>query len=122
MLFQHTLSNSSSYLNANPTPNDYLYLNGKQNTDQNGLKQNGAMPNITDLYSTVNKLNKSHPKLNTDEEIPAQQAPHVPIYDSTTNLQHQRINSLNNRSKTPGPDTIYFRNTNQAWVIKKFLV
>lgn len=70
------------------------------------------MPNISDLYSTVNKLNKSQPKLNNDEEIPAQQAPHVPIYDSTTNLQHQRINLLNNRSKTPGPDTIYFRNTN----------
>lgn len=84
------------------------------------------------LYSTVNK-SKLQKQLEDDlvneinQNSPQQQ--HLPIYDSTTNIQHQRvIQNLNrfnqqvntnqqqqlitNRSKTPGPDVIYFRNNN----------
>jgi len=121
LLFQH----SSAAAN-----NDYIYLNGSS-LNQKKIINCNTTPTLTSnkvdtLYSTVNNKNNNN---NNNE--------HTPIYDSTTNIQHQRvISNLNkfnqqlvsnqyniqqqqqqqqliaNRSKTPGPDVIYFRNNN----------
>lgn len=143
-------------------PNDYLYLNG--NTQ---APKQSANPHVDQLYSTVSSHRTNKMMLdqldngvntmvisqrpqpvnggstsNGYQSQPAQS--HVPIYDSTTNIQHQRVmhsmkpntlhtggsaavnningggggggtNPLSNRSKTPGPDMIYFRNDLNAY-------
>jgi hypothetical protein len=120
----------------------------------NSTSNNNNNNNPSDLYSAINSKSKPHFDQTDKSAIfhnePINQKPnHVPIYDSTTNIQHQRVqknlskfNNLNkpinpgntntlssingnmnntsmhinqlatNRSKTPGPDTIYFRNNN----------
>jgi hypothetical protein len=122
---------------------------------------NGKQLSYSELYSTVSKSTKSINGMVENEKEPLDsikmqqqqhQVEHTPIYDTTTNLQHQRViqnlNKFNNynhqhqqnqsvqmnmsanqqqqqqqqqfnplvinRSKTPGPDMIYFRNTSTA--------
>jgi hypothetical protein len=139
LLFQHTLA-SSNGVNTN---NDYIFLNENQSQQQKN--------NFNELYSTVNANTKmKEPPINesplmtpqgTNSSI-QQKIVHVPIYDSTTNIQHQKVqqnlnkfnhnhtqnqiygnhqqlynqssmsNGISNRSKTPGPDIIYFHNNN----------
>lgn len=132
VLFQNSLANQNN--------NDYLYLNGTNGHQQNNNKQ--QQNNLNDLYSTVpntrtnptnnNNTNKMDQIDNGNTMIIAQrpqhlqqqpqiQQTHIPIYDSTTNIQHQRVlqnvkphqqqmQAPASRSKTPGPDMIYFRN------------
>ncbi|RNA37967.1 Membrane-associated guanylate WW and PDZ domain-containing 2 [Brachionus plicatilis] len=109
VLFQHTLYDSAPQA-AHTQTNDYIYLNGQSSNKS-----------VNDLYSTVNRK--------PFDQIDAQK--HIPIYDSTTNLQHQRVQQnlnkfqqiqnsqkmnplISNRSKTPGPDMIYFRNNSSS--------
>ena len=106
LLFQHTLGSNST--------NDYIFLNENGVQPQNNNNNNN---NFNELYSTVNQNKK--PDANS-------KVVHVPIYDSTTNIQHQRVqqnlnkfnhshqsaNGVSHRSKTPGPDVIYFHNNN----------
>lgn len=108
VLFQHTLNDSAQQT----LTNDYIYLNGQSNNKS-----------VNDLYSSVNRK--------PFDQIDAEK--HIPIYDSTTNLQHQRVQQnlnkfqqiqnsqkmninplITNRSKTPGPDMIYFRNNSSS--------
>lgn len=144
LLFQHTLNN-----NNNNTGNDYIYLNGNNNNNIKKMPTPNTTPKsiINDnLYSTVNKMKQKQLEDNiilNNEIVTSPPQQHMPIYDSTTNLQHQRViqnlnrfnqhqqqqqiqfnnnninsnNVMNNsqhqlRSKTPGPDVIYFRNNN----------
>ena len=121
-----TTSNGSYQLRSKtPTTDRMLFPNGNQN---DYLYLNGSKPGVDQLYSTVStrSTNKLLDQIdNGVNTMVISQRPqpnhhqHVPIYDATTNIQHQRvINGMkpmppgNNisRSKTPGPDTIYFRN------------
>ena len=134
LLFQHTLASSTSNNNTtnnNGSNGDYIFLNENQNQQKN----------FNELYSTVNKSAKIEQQP-IETTTNGQKIIHVPIYDSTTNLQHQRVqqnlnkfnnhshasnhaqqhqqsmyaqqqqqlNGISNRSKTPGPDIIYFHN------------
>ena len=103
---------SSTAANSDHNHTDYMYLNGAQPTNK--------VSQLSELYSTVNKTTRALADLKTDAENVAPRQNHAPIYDATTNLQHQRlVNNMTkirdsqfvaNRSKTPGPDVIYFRN------------
>lgn len=123
ILFQHTLAESPQKQNGN----DYIYLNGNTN---------GKNYNINELYSTINRKANQQDQLDNSGKIHQSQifenqtttttptTKHIPIYDSTTNIQHQRVQQnlnkfqqqvqinplVTNRSKTPGPEMIYFRN------------
>jgi hypothetical protein len=86
LLFQH----------SNPITHDYIYLNGASHNNNNN--NNNRVEHLIEH--------------------------HIPLYDQTTQIQHQRVvhghkipqssNGINsqfaNRSKTPGPDMIYFKN------------
>ncbi|CAF0715662.1 unnamed protein product [Brachionus calyciflorus] len=119
VLFQHTLNTETPSSKTQMT-NDYIYLNGQTNHQQSNK-------NLNDLYSTINR--KPYDQVDTNNT----DLKHIPIYDSTTNLQHQRVQQnlnkfqqiqntqklthqinplVTNRSKTPGPEMIYFRNNN----------
>jgi hypothetical protein len=141
LLFQHTLA-SSNGPNSN---SDYIFLNENQSQHSKN--------NFNELYSTVNGNAKTKDTIINDSPLPTPQSAsssttqqqkivHVPIYDSTTNIQHQKVqqnlnkfnhnhtqnqiygnhqqlynqtsmpNGITNRSKTPGPDIIYFHNNN----------
>lgn len=135
---------------SNNYPNDYLYLNGAGGSNNNGKPMpTTSSNNVDQLYSTVSSRagmkmmdqidngvntmvisqrpqpNNSNHHHNNHHHNHHHQSSHVPIYDSTTNIQHQRVmqhgmkpnhssmaavNPNLSRSKTPGPDMIYFRN------------
>lgn len=112
------LFSSSSHFN-----NDYIYLTNT-NTNPNAPLNNQK---ANELYSTVGKPIKEMKNcVETDQldnaaVINANGYRHITIHDSTSNIQHQRINNAAkfnalNRSKTPGPDVIYFRNNNGSQV------
>jgi hypothetical protein len=129
ILFQNSL-------NDNEFIDDYVYLN-------NNIKNNHNI-NPKEFHSTLNKSNKNIYQMDQTDKVSLHNnnininentinKSHIPIYDSTTNIQHQRVlknlnkfNNLNNksnninqlsnnRSKTPGPETIYFRNNNNQY-------
>jgi hypothetical protein len=142
ILFQNSL-------NDNDFIDDYVYLNNNIKTNYNN--------NSKEFNSSSNKSNKSIYQMDQTDKLSLHNnnnnntnnnnnmnmnmnvsentlnKSHIPIYDSTTNIQHQRVlknlnkfNNLNNksndinqlpnnRSKTPGPETIYFRNSNNQY-------
>ncbi len=103
------LFSSSSQFN-----NDCIYF-ANNNTNTNAALNNQT---ANDLYSTISKpikVMKNH--VETDQlDNPTVMNRYVTIQNSG-NVPHQRINNtvkLNglSRSKTPGPDVIYFHNNN----------
>ena len=101
-------------------PNDYLYLNGAAGQNKPSDQLYSSVGNRSQVDSGNTMIISQRP-----QTAAAQPHQHVPIYDSTTTIQHQRVamphkpaqhqsamvnSNMMNRSKTPGPDMIYFRN------------
>ena len=127
ILFQNSI-------NDNDFIDDYIYLNNNtksNNNIDNNLKEISCLNKSGKIGYQTDQIDKAllnNDGLNVNENILHKS--HIPIYDSTTNIQHQRVlknlnkfnnlnsksNNLNqlssNRSKTPGPETMYFRNNN----------
>jgi hypothetical protein len=123
LLFQHSHSLT--------TPNDYIYLNGQPAQQQQQQQQQSSTTNIqtpATVYTTTTASFSNGNRASSKLEPAVDIEHHIPIYDQTTSLQHQRAlqqqqqqqqKYSNNqqtayqpatRSKTPGPETIYFRN------------
>jgi hypothetical protein len=105
LLFQHSQS-----LN---TPNDYIYLNGQPAANLNNT--HSAVYTSTSFSARNNNNKQLDPATVVDIEH------HIPIYEQQQQRSVQKYaNVCNgqaaaqyqtvNRSKTPGPETIYFRN------------